>query len=205
MHDELPPLAAFRTSGLPLRNENPDVCRVNFEIRFVCLVCLTGFLAGSAQSDEPQTQFQVKTRNADDRVIIQLTEDRVVFTLMSPSGIGEAKIARMIERWPRTIVLRLRLGGLERLRIDNGKCTLSASVSSGGDHRTSVSLSEEGKMEIPIDRSSPFWTEIRIFDAQGHSTKEIPLKDGVFEVILPEALFASNPPTLTLDWIDFYR
>jgi hypothetical protein len=66
-------------------------------------------------------------------------------------------------------------------------------------------LSVKGEEEVPIDRSSPFWTEVRILDDRGHPAKEIPLKDGVFEVILPHALFSSNPPTITLDWIDFYR
>jgi hypothetical protein len=81
---------------------------------------------------------------------------------------------------------------------------LTASVSSSGDHRTILSLLEKGQ-EIAIDRSSPFWTEIRILDEQDHPTGKIPLEDGVFEVTVPRALFASNPPTLTLDWIDFYR
>jgi hypothetical protein len=31
------------------------------------------------------------------------------------------------------------------------------------------------------------------------------VRDGVFEVTLPQALFSSNPPALTLDWIDFFR
>jgi hypothetical protein len=103
------------------------------------------------------------------------------------------------------IVFRLRLSGLERLLVGNGRATLSVSVTSSGDHRTSMSLTEEGKQAVPIDRRSPYWMEIRVLDAQGRPTRDIPLKDGVFEVTLPQALLASNPPTITLDWIDFYR
>jgi hypothetical protein len=161
--------------------------------------------AGSARSDEPQTRFHVTTRKADDRVTTELSGDRVIFTVTSPSGIGSAAITRKGERWPGSMILRLRLTGMERLRIGNGKATLSASVSGSGNPKTILSLSEGSQDEIPIDRGSPYWTEIRILDDQGHLAKEIPTKDGVFELFLPQALFVSNPPTITLEWIDFFR
>jgi hypothetical protein len=173
------------------------------QIRFMILVIL--HTAGSARSDEPQTRFHVTTRKADDRVTTELPGDQVIFTVTSASGIGSAAITRKGEVWPRSIILRLRLTGLERLRIGNGKATLSASVASSGNHKTILSLSAGRKDEFPIERSSPYWTEIRILDDQAHPAKEIPLKEGMFELSLPQALFASNPPTITLDWIDFYR
>src|SRR4051812_15461865 len=117
---------------------------------------------------------------------------------MSPSGIGGATITRQGERWPGVIVLRLRLSGMERLQVGNGRTILSASISSSGEHRTSTLLTEEGKQEVPIDRDSPYRMEIRILDAQDRPARDIPLKDGVFEVILPQSLFASNPPRITL-------
>jgi hypothetical protein len=177
----------------------------NVEIRVTTLACLVVLMAGRAHSEEPPGRFQVTTRKAEDRVTVGLHGDGAIFTVTSPSGIGGATITRAGERWPGSIILRLHLRGLERLRIGNGKVTLSASVSSSGDHQTILALSEGGKDEVPIDRSSPYWTEISILNAQGHPAKEIRLKDGVFEVTLPHALFVSNPPTITLDWIDFYR
>jgi len=175
------------------------------EIRGMTVACLVVLMAGRAHSEEPLGRFLVTIRKADDRVLVRLDGERAIVTVTSPSGIGGATITREGERWPGSIVFRLRLRGLERLRIGTGKGTLSASVSSSGDHRTILSFSEGGKEEVSIDRRSPYWTEISILDAQGHPAKEIPLKDGVFEVTLPRALFVSNPPTITLDWIDFYR
>ena len=35
--------------------------------------------------------------------------------------------------------------------------------------------------------------------------KELPLKDGYFEMTLPRAFFEGNPMTITVAWIDFYR
>jgi hypothetical protein len=39
----------------------------------------------------------------------------------------------------------------------------------------------------------------------GKPAKELPLKDGYFEIALPKAFFDGNPKTVTLNWIDFYR
>jgi len=39
----------------------------------------------------------------------------------------------------------------------------------------------------------------------GKPAKELPLKDGYFEVALPRAFFEGNPKAITLNWIDCYR
>jgi hypothetical protein len=33
----------------------------------------------------------------------------------------------------------------------------------------------------------------------------IPLKEGYFELQLPNVLFEGNPKSITINWIDFYR
>jgi hypothetical protein len=177
----------------------------NVKILVIALACLVVLMARTGHTEGPPPPFRVTTRKADDRVRVRIQGERAVLTVTSPSGIGGSKIANDGERWPGKIILRLRLHGLERLQIGNGKELITASISSNGDHPTILSLMEEGKEEVPIDRSSPFWTEIRILDAQDHPAGKIPLEDGVFEVTVPRPLVASNPPTLTLDWIDFYR
>jgi hypothetical protein len=50
-------------------------------------------------------------------------------------------------------------------------------------------------------REKPLWTDIRIVGGDGKPAKEIPLKDGHFEM----ALFEGNPKAITLTWIAFYR
>jgi hypothetical protein len=178
---------------------------VNAQIRLVAFVCLVALAVGPAHPDEPQARFQIKTRKADDRVITEVQGDRVVLTIMSPSGIGGATITRQSERWPGMIVLRLRLSGLERLQVGNGKVTLSVSVASSADHRTILGLSDGDQKEVPVDRSSPYWMEIRVLDAQGQPDKGTAPKGRVYEVELPRAFLAPNPPTISLDWIDFFR
>jgi hypothetical protein len=57
----------------------------------------------------------------------------------------------------------------------------------------------------PLDEKSPFWTVSRIVGGDGKPAKELPLKDGHFEVTLPRAFFEGNLNSITLNWIDFYR
>jgi hypothetical protein len=158
------------------RREGLDMRDRNVEIRRMLLACLVGLMAGIARAEGPRILFRVTTRKAEDRVLARLQGDRAVLTVTSPSGIGGATITREGERWSGEMVLRLRFRGLERLQVGNAKVTLSATVSSGGDHRTSWSRSEGVKEEFPIDRSSPFWAEIRILDAQAISPGTSPSK-----------------------------
>lgn len=63
----------------------------------------------------------------------------------------------------------------------------------------------DGKEDANLDEKSPFWADIRIVGGDGKPAKEIPLKDGYFEMTLPQAFFDNNPKSITLNWIDFYR
>ena len=62
-----------------------------------------------------------------------------------------------------------------------------------------------GKEDAPLDEKSPLWTDIRIVGSDGKPAKELPLKDGYFEMALPRAFFEDNPKAITVKWIDFYR
>jgi hypothetical protein len=46
---------------------------------------------------------------------------------------------------------------------------------------------------------------IRMVGGDGKPAKDIPLKDGFFEMQLPEAFFEDNPKSITVNWIDLYR
>ncbi len=64
---------------------------------------------------------------------------------------------------------------------------------------------KDGNEDTLLDEKNPFWTDIRIVGGDGKPAKEIPLKYGYFEMTLPQAFFDSNPKSVTLNWIDFYR
>jgi hypothetical protein len=101
-------------------------------------------------------------------------------------------------------VLRLHLKGLESFRADNGKVRVDAAVGIQ-EGQVKLRLWKDGKEDAPLDEKSPLWTDIRIVGGDGEPAKELPLKDGYFQVVLPQAFFEGNPKAMTLNWIDFYR
>ena len=143
--------------------------------------------------------FEIKCKKPDDRVAITTEGDSTVFAVTSPSGIDGATIERKGDVWPKVVVLRLNLKGLESLRISNGTTELSASVNrrTGGVRLLAdgKALAEKGSGTAAID---PLWTSIQSFDAAGDTGH-------YFGMTLPKAMLDEKAKTLTIRWIDYYR
>ena len=158
---------------------------------------------GDAPKDEP-TKFKITTKRKDDNVEVKVEQDRTVFAVKSPFGISQAVIERQEATWHKAVVLRLHLKGLSNFRASNGKVKVDAAVSIQ-EGKTQVRMWKDGNEDAPLDEKSPLWTDIRIIGGDGKPTKELPLKDGYFEVTAPKAFFEANPKSITVNWIDFYR
>jgi hypothetical protein len=150
------------------------------------------------------TRFKIMTKRKDDSVEVREEKAKIVFVIKSPVGISQAVIEREGEQWPDAVVLRLHVKGLERFRASNSKVTVDAAVSSQ-EGKLKVRLWKDGKEDAPLDQKSPFWTAIRMVGGDGKPAKQLPLKDGHFEMALPRGLFEGNPKSITLNWIDFFR
>jgi hypothetical protein len=178
----------------------------------VSLVLLVAILAMSSlalagDGDAPKKasdKFKIMTKRADDSVEVEADKGKTVFVVKSPFGISQAVLERVDEQWPEAVVLRLHLKGLSSFRASNGKVTLDAAVSID-DGKQKVRVWKDGKEDAPLGDKSPFWMDIRIVGGDGKPAKELPLKDGYFEIPLPKAFFEGNPKSITLNWIDFYR
>ena len=142
------------------------------------------------------------SRKKDSTVEVSSEKDRATFMVKSHSGIGKSAIERPGGEWPKIVVLRLHLKGLESFRASNGKVTLEAAVSS---QNGKVRLWKNGKEDVPLDAKSPYWMETRMVGGDGKPAKAIPLKDGYFEMALPKSFFEGNPKSITVSGIDFYR
>jgi polyhydroxybutyrate depolymerase len=149
--------------------------------------------------------FEAKCQRAADGVKITVEDGRAIFTVTSPAGIGKATIDCKGVQWPKQIVLRLQLRGLESLEVSCGDAAVSAAVSSHGDFATRQHLLKNGKEGSPLTKDSPYWLAVRMLDASGKSAKGLPGKDGCFEVTIPKAFLDEKPKTMKLSWIDFYR
>jgi hypothetical protein len=137
-------------------------------------------------------------------VEVQVEKDRTVFSVKSPFGISQAVIERTDNKWPEAVVLRLHLKGLSSFRASNGEVTLNAAVSIQ-DGKLKVRMWKDGKEEALLDEKSSFWMEIRMVGGDGYPAREVPLKDGYFEMKLPKEFFEGSPKSITVKWIDFYR
>lgn len=166
----------------------------------VAIVC-----AGALANEAPAPPFEPKivTKEGDDAVAVKREGEKVVLAVTSRSGIGKATITPAA-KWPKMVVLRLQLRGLESLRISDGRTTLEVSASSHGDGGVRLSL-RDGNDEKPVDAKSPYWTDVRILDGQNKPMKKLPPADGCFELELPAALMPGEGKPLELSWIDFYR
>jgi hypothetical protein len=174
-------------------------------ILVVVLLVISGIALSDddVPTDQP-AQFKITTRRKNDSVAVRADKDKTVFTVKSPFGISQAVIEREGEKWPDAVVLRLHLKGLSNFRASNGKVTVHAAVSSQ-EGKMQVRMWKDSKEDAPLDEKSPFWMDIRIVGDDGKPGKELPLKEGYFEMTLPRAMFEGNPKPITLNWIDFYR
>ena len=167
---------------------------------------MTGFAAAGGGTDptEQAGRFKVTTKRADDTVEVRGQKGRTVFAVKCPFGISQAVIERQEDTWPEAVVLRLYLKGLSSFRASNGTVTLDAAASIQ-DGKPQVRLWKDRKEDDRLDEKSPCWMAIRILSSDGKPADRIPLKNGYFEMTLPRAFFESNPKSITLNWIDFYR
>jgi len=154
--------------------------------------------------DDKQPPYKITSKRDDDRVDVKAEKGKATFSIHSPFGISHAAIERVGDKWPDDVVLRLNLKGLENFKVSNGKVTLEGSVSLQVE-KPVVRLWKDGKEDSPLDAKSPYWIGVRILGGDGKPAKEIPLKDGYFELALPKAFFEGNPNSITVNWIDFYR
>ena len=169
------------------------------------VVALVPAFALADDDNAPKDQlakFKITTTRKDDSVEVRSDKDKTVVAVKSPFGISQVVIEREGEKWPDAVRLHLHMKGLESFRASNGKVTVDAALSSQDGK---VRIWKDGKEDAPLDVKSPFWTEICMVGSDGKPAKEIPLKDGYFEVRLPKAFFESNPKSITLNWIDFHR
>jgi hypothetical protein len=163
-------------------------------VSLVVLLATTNCIA-----EEP---FRITTKRSDDHMDVNSKDDKTLFVISSPFGISNAIIERTKDAWPDKVLIRLRLKGLENLKLSTDELRLEASVSS---HDGSIRLWKDWNEDSPLVSNSPYWMEIRILDSDGEPAKAIPLKNGYFEMQLPKKFFDGNPKSFKVEWIDFYR
>lgn len=160
--------------------------------------------AAPAGGDDPPARFTVTTRKADDTVTVAGDADRTTFDIKSPSGISRAVVGRTGDAWPKAVVVRLHLKGLENLKVSAGSVAVGAAVGVR-DGTIEARQWEWDKAETPLAASDPRRLTIRVLGKDGTAARHLPLDGGHVEVTLPPAFLRANPRSLTVEWVDFYR
>ncbi len=162
----------------------------------VVLIAVSHLRADDVSADS----LAAKAAKAEDQVKMSLENGAAIVDVASPSGIGRATIELKKGPWPAAVVLRLHLNGLESLTASGGKLKLAGYVLSHSGNTQRVTLTEEGK-----EGERDAGTTIRVFDGQGKPAAGLPPAGGYFEIELPKVLLESQPKSLNIQWIDFYR
>ncbi|HEY1065515.1 MAG TPA: hypothetical protein VGE52_05380 [Pirellulales bacterium] len=136
--------------------------------------------------------------------------DRMEITIRQPAGIGSTVVSRPKGGWPKQIVLKIHLTGLESLSLSTEKRTLHISMPSHGEGKQLSShtrLDDEGATGGSLKSGDSLWPQVRRLHADGTPSdpKKFPLDTQLFEVTVPPGFLAENPAELQLKWIDFYR
>jgi hypothetical protein len=176
--------------------------RAGVEVKERWIVTVTDLQAaeGDGLGALPKPAFQIAAGRTGTDIRFHSEGDVAVVEIKSQAGIDKATIKREASEWPRAILVRLHLSGLESFRVGGSGVSVEWSVSSTGENATRSSL-VSGKRVVPITKESPYFAEIRIVGSE----KEIPLKAGYFEIAIPPKLLENKPQELTLQWVDFYR
>jgi hypothetical protein len=162
--------------------------------------------AGSppAGADKPPARLTLTTPKADHTGAVGGDGERTVFDIKSPSGIGRAVVERTGDAWPKAVVVRLHLKGLENLKVSGGTVAVGAAAGVRGG-KVEVRQWAVGRDETPLARDDPRRLTIRVLDRDGKAAVGVPVDGRHFEVTLPAAFLRDNPKSLTVEWIDFYR
>ncbi|MFO0868706.1 MAG: hypothetical protein U0935_07115 [Pirellulales bacterium] len=173
-------------------------------LRVSAIVAIVG-LSRAVVGADPPTRFRVTTTRPGERLEIQDEPQRVVFTVHSPQGIGKLVMERTEAKWPEVVVLRLRLRGLESLRVSQEELTLHAAVSSQTPPVPTRLWLNEREDQL-LDERSPYWTTIRAVRRPADPEEaSAPPPIDYFELQIPRIFLERQPRTITLHWIDFYR
>ncbi|MBP7948412.1 MAG: hypothetical protein KA004_02065 [Verrucomicrobiales bacterium] len=137
-------------------------------------------------------------------VTASVADDRAVLSIQGGKGIGRATVRAPVAGWPKAVVIRAHLRGLEQMVLACGGEKLSAAVASHGGHAARIHRWRGGTEGPALAKDSPFWMEIRRCSAEGKPVAGLPPEGGWFDLPVPAALLEKGE-ALRLEWIDFYR
>jgi len=174
--------------------------------QFAALLALSlavSVIAAPLPDKQTPAKLEVKLRDPKDSYTVAQKGRDTILEIRSPKGISMAAIRRLGDRWPDSVIVRLRLAYLENLDLHHDKVSVAASVG-WSDKGLRMRQWALGNERAVINSTHPLYLPIRLLDREGQpATRGV--EDGWFEIPLPAAFFEGNPETIHVAWIDAYR
>lgn len=154
--------------------------------------------ASQTSTGAPQDEMKYSATANNKETTVRLVQDKegLDVEIVSLSGIDTVTITRIAGQWSSPITLQLNLKGLEHLEVTAGDQTQHWGVSAAQPNEFRTWTNENGA-EITLPPDSPRYSPVR----REHSSIQ---NDG-YAVTLPAGLLESNPESITVRFIDFYR
>ena len=149
-------------------------------------------------------KFTIQTRSAT--VVQSVSGNTMTVDIRSQTGIGEATLIKDKGSWPKVLVVRLHIQGMERLQLITEDIEATLAINSTSPHRLRGQMKRNG-VELTQQRSDKILEkfDLSIVDADGQQPLVIPVKSGWIRFAVPPEFLHSASDSLTISWIDFYR
>lgn len=155
-----------------------------------------GALVGCASEREDRLKVDVTLdRSEKGEATATINDGRLIIEVVDQFGINGLTAKLMEGSWPDEVIVDLPLQGLERLEIQYGNATLTTGRSSNDSPDPPLMLTvvdEQGQSQTASPSADIYYPDI------------IETGDG-FQITLPPHFHQVNPPSFSLQWIDFYR
>ncbi|QDU27277.1 hypothetical protein ETAA8_23640 [Anatilimnocola aggregata] len=162
------------------------------------------FTVKTLKAAATKVELEAYGMKGDTKIEFASEGERTIVDIHCASGIDRCGLKRTGATWPKDVVVRLHLKGLEMFLVAADKNTIECAVPSSGAPNSTCQLMS-GKRVGEITAASPYFAQVRLV-AAGDKKPKIPLEGGYFEVPLPAQLLADNAKNeIMLQWVDFYR
>ncbi len=145
---------------------------------------------GEASKKSPKFNFDYRKKGphgSPNSIEATVRDSTVVFDVKSGFGIGSGKIRLSEGDWPKKVMARLHLTGLEGFSVSNGKKTM---IRSDLDIRM---------LDL---KGNPLKGPYLLKSLGPNKSKRI---EGYYEATIPKSLLTPQTKELQISWVDFYR
>ena len=192
--DEKLRAAAEKLNGQAVKVTGTLEKRAGVEVNERWIVTVSSLTADKGK--EHKTGLEARDFREGTTVTITGDDQQAIVDIRCERGIDSCTLVRAGKQaWPKSLLLRLHLRGLESLQATHGIEVLEWSVASGSE-RTSRSNYRIGNRRAELMPGDPRFSAATFKDNAGA---------GYFEVPIPAKFVESNPQSIKLQWIDFYR